>query len=565
MIKELSIRNFAIIDDLNINFSDGLTILSGETGAGKSIILNAVNLLLGSRANSTLIRTGAEIAELEALFQILPQSNVAQLMDHHGYDSKEGLLLRRKISRSDSNRVYINGRLATRQLLNAMTENLASISGQHAHQGLLKEDHQLLILDQFGGLIPLRNEFFNYFHEMLPLIAKLEKLKAFKERQTEHIELLQFQKKEITEACINSGEDTELERERIRLKHGELLFQTASNSLEELYSAPGSIMERLAEVKKNLEKAGQIDSMLSPKAEALKEITYQVEDLVEELRSYLKTIQIDEKRLEVVEERLDALQKLKRKYGGSLDAVFDHLESVTQELTGVENISDKISETETKLSRLHGKLAELATQLSDKRKVTAEILSKKVMAELGTLKMARTEFKVLFKTNPADESTDHHLTVKGSALNESGMDQVSFLITPNVGEMLKPLSSVASGGELSRIVLALKAILAKTDSIETVVFDEVDAGIGGGVAEVVGQKLYELAHHHQVICITHLPQIAKFGDHHFNISKSISKGRTRTSITPLSENDRIDEIARMLGGIEITQATLDHAREMLKR
>lgn len=565
MIKELSIRNFAIIDDLNISFSDGLTILSGETGAGKSIILNAVNLLLGSRANATLIRTGAKIAELETLFQILPDSNVAKLMDHHGYDSKDGLLVRRIISRSDSNRVYINGRLATMQLLNAMTKNLASISGQHVHQGLLKEDQQLLILDQFGSLMPLRRKIFDYFHEMLPLLAKLEALKVARERQAEHIELIKFQKKEIMEASIKLAEDTELEGERIRLKHGELLYQTVYDSVEELYSVQGSIMERLAQVKTNLEKAGQIDSKLLQKAETLTEATYQVEDIVEELRSYLKTIQIDEKRLEVVEERLDTLHKIKRKYGGSLETVFSHLESISQELAGVENISDKISETETRLSELHGKLVELATQLSDKRKETAEILSKKVMAELDTLRMARTEFKALLQTNPVDETTDHHLQVNSSALNETGLDRATFLIAPNVGEMLKPLSSIASGGELSRVVLALKAILAATDSVGTVVFDEVDAGIGGGVAEVVGQKLSELAKHHQVICITHLPQIAKFGDHHFNISKSVSRGRTRTTISPLSENERIDEIARMLGGVKITQKTLDHAREMLKR
>ncbi len=565
MIKELFIRNFAIIDDLKISFSDGLTILSGETGAGKSIILNAVNLLLGSRANATLIRTGAKTAELEAFFKILPNSSVAKLMDDHGYDSKEGLLVRRIISRSDSNRVYINGRLATMQLLNAITENLASISGQHAHQGLLKEDQQLLILDQFGELMSLRDQVYNHFHDMLPLLEELKALKTVKERQAEHLELLKFQRKEITEASISPGEDDELELERIRLKHGELLYQMVYDSIEELYSAQGSISERLTEVKKNLGKAGQIDSKLFSKAETLAELSYHVEDLVEELRSYLKAIHLDEKRLDAVEDRLDTLQKLKRKYGGSLETVVTHLRSITQELSGVENIESKISETETKVSELHAKLAELATLLSNKRKAIAEVFSDKVMEELKTLKMALTEFKVMLQTNPPDHTTDPHLIVNHSALNETGLDRATFLIAPNVGEMLKPLASIASGGELSRIVLALKAILAATESVETVIFDEVDAGIGGGVAEVVGQKLSELAQHHQVICITHLPQIAKFGDHHFSISKSVSNGRTRTSITPLSEDGRIDEIARMLGGVEITQATLDHAREMLKR
>ncbi len=250
MLKELSIRNFAIIDDLQVSFSDGLTILSGETGAGKSIILNAVNLLLGSRASAELVRSGAETAELEAFFDIPHQSSIADLMSASGYEPAEGLLIRRLISRAGGNRVYINGRLATIQLLNTVTENLASISGQHAHQSLLKEEYHLLILDQFGGLMPLRQDMYEHFHQLLPLIDELEKLKHLRERQTEHLELLHFQKKEISDAGIIPGEDLELERERRRLKNADMLYQIVHGSIEELYGAPGSVMERIAEVKK---------------------------------------------------------------------------------------------------------------------------------------------------------------------------------------------------------------------------------------------------------------------------------------------------------------------------
>ncbi len=565
MLKELSIRNFAIIDDLTISFSDGLSIISGETGAGKSIILNAVNLLLGSRASATLIRTGAETAELEALFLISPDSSVAKFMTEQDYDASDGLLIRRIISRSESNRVYINGRLATMQQLNAMTENLASISGQHAHQGLLKEEQQLLILDQFGGLISLRAQVSRRFYEMLPLIERLKKLRLLRDRQTEHIELLQFQKKEITQAAIAPGEDTDLGNERARLKNSELLYRTVSGCVEELYSAHGSVVERLTEIKKSIERMGQIDAALSQRAEDLAQAAYKIEDIVEELRNYLKTIQIDESRLEAVEERLDLLQKLKRKYGGSLKAVIAHLEFITDELSGVENISEKITETEVKLVELHQNLSALATRLSEKRKSAANNLSGRVMAELESLQMAQTSWDVLLRNIPADESTDPYLTINGNVFTETGLDRVNFLIAPNIGESLKPLASIASGGELSRVVLALKAILAETDSVETLIFDEVDAGIGGSVAEMVGQKLSVLSRHHQVICITHLPQIAKFGIHHFNVSKSVAKGRTRTVITTLTQNQRIEEIARMLGGAEITKATLDHARELLKR
>ena len=565
MLKELSIRNFAIIDDLQICFSEGLTILSGETGAGKSIILNAVNLLLGSRASADLVRTGAQNAELEALFQITGSSRVANIMAEHGYEPSDGLLVRRIISRSDMNRVYINGRMATIQLLNAITENLASISGQHVHQLLLKEEQHLLILDQFGGLMPLREEVSAYFHQMLPFLEKLKELNTIKERQVEQIELLEFQLKEITAANPARGEDKALEQERVRLKNAEELYQVVYNSIESLYSAPGSVIEKLVDVKKNLDKISQIDPQLKSKTAKLSDTTYQIEDLIEGLRSYLNSIQTDEKQIDAVEERLDTLNKLKRKYGGSIEAVFDKLKSIEQDLANVENIADSIRDTETQISELHSKLKDRALNLSRKRKKTADRFAKKVIDQLATLMMSKTEFKASLQVMAADGKTNQYLTANNHIITETGIDRATFLIAPNIGEALKPLASIASGGELSRVVLALKALLVKTDSVETVVFDEVDAGIGGGVAEVVGKKLADLAAHHQVICITHLPQIAKFGDQHYSISKHVTKGRTRTSISLLGDKDRYKEIARMLGGEKITQATLEHAREMLER
>jgi DNA repair protein RecN (Recombination protein N) len=563
MLKELSIRNFAIIDDLQIGFSDGLTILSGETGTGKSIILNAVNLLLGSRPSADLVRSGAESAELEALFEIADSSRVAKIITEHGYEPSEGLLVRRIISRHDANRVYINGRMATIQLLNTITENLASISGQHAHQLLLKEEQHLLIVDQYGGLIPFREAVRICFNKMLPQLEKLKELKTIKERQAEHIELLEFQKKEITAANPVPGEDQDLEQERLRLKNAEELYQTVYNSIESLYSAPGSVMEKLVAVKKDLDKISRIDGQLNSKRESLQDTAYQIEDLIEGLRSYLNSIQMDEKQLEAVEERLDTLNQLKRKYGGSLDAVFEKLKSIEQGLCGIENIAEKIKEAETHIDQLHTELKDLSLKLSRKRKKTADSFAKKVMGQLATLKMSKTNFRVGLQATPADEKTDPHLTAGSHMITEAGIDRATFLIAPNVGEALKPLASIASGGELSRVILALKALLAKTDSVETVVFDEVDAGIGGDVAEVVGKKLADLAKHHQVICITHLPQIAKFGDSHFRISKQVSAGRTRTSINLLNTEDRYQEIARMLGGEKITPTTLAHAREML--
>lgn len=564
MLRELSIKNFAIIDDLHICFSAGLTVLSGETGAGKSIIINAVNLLLGSRATATLVRTGAETAELEALFEIAPESRVAALLEEYGHDASEGLIIRRIISRSDRHRIYINGKLSTIQILESVTENLASISGQHVHQGLLKDEHHLLILDQFGGLMPLRNEAGKLFNEIVPLVKKLKELNLLKDRQAEQIDFLSYQKKEITEASVRPGEDADLERLRTRLKNTEAIYEAVGNSIEELYSAQGSIVERLGIVRKNLAKAGQIDTELSSRAEAVSVAAYQIEDITNELRTYLLKIETDEKELEAVEARLDLLNKLKRKYGGSIEAILGKLESIENELSGIENLSETISGTQKQLSSLHKKLAFVANELSSKRKECAKQLAVKVEGELATLKMSRTKFEVLMEAAPAPDNADPFLVVGGNAAGETGIDRAEFIIAPNVGEDLKPLSAIASGGELSRVVLSLKALLAGSGSVETIVFDEVDAGIGGGVAEVVGRKMASLSRHHQIICITHLPQIARFGDHHFRISKHVSGGRTKTIIAPLAENERIEEIARMLGGQEITRATIAHAREMLE-
>ncbi len=567
MLQELSIRNFAIIDDLNISFSGGLTVLSGETGAGKSIIINAVNLLLGSRAVSKLIRTGSDTAELEALFFINPDTPVAKLMEEHGYDPSEGLLVRRIISSSDRHRIYINGRIATMQLLASITENLASISGQHAHQVLLKEDQHLLILDQFGGLVPLREKVRDLYNQIVPLTEKLKKYENLEKNQAEHIELIQFQKNEFEAISFSVDEDHQLEKEMIKLKNSENLYKIIHSSVQEIYSKQGAVIERLVDVKKDIEKASNIDFDLSSRVEELEDTVLRLEDITEELREYRSNIVIDEMRLEEVENRIDVLNKLKRKYGGSaatLEAVTEYYETICKELLNVQNISGSIKEIKDELVLLHGKISELSEKLSLKRNDVAVKLSRKVEKELSNLEMPGTSFKVDLTYEERSENSEYFLTVHEKIICENGIDKGLFMISPNPGEDLKPLVKIASGGELSRVVLALKAILAEIDSVETVVFDEVDAGIGGSVAEVVGQNIATLASFHQVICITHLPQIAKFADNHYKIVKKVSQGRTSTNIFPLNNEERLEEIARMLGGIEITAATIEHAREMLK-
>ncbi len=372
MLKELSIRNFAIIDDLQIRFDAGLTMFTGETGAGKSIIINAVNLLLGGRASMEMIRTGADSAELEALFDIAADSPVRRVAAEQGYDLSEGLLVRRVIARAEANRIYVNGRLATLQVLAAVTENLASISGQHAHQVLLKEEQHLLLLDQTAGLMPAREAVGALFREIVPQVKRLKELRARQARQAERVELLEFQEREITAAGVKPDEDRELEEERGRLKHSETLYETVQGGIDLLYGAEGSVVEQVAEVRRGLEKMTRIDPRLAPLKTAGEEIGIRVEDLVAELRTYLRGIEPDDRRLEAIEERLDLINRLKRKYGGSLAAMREKRDAAVSELAAIEHIGADISAAEERLRELQAEMARQAGALSRRRRAAAK-------------------------------------------------------------------------------------------------------------------------------------------------------------------------------------------------
>ncbi len=563
MLLELSIRNFTIIDDIRISFSGGLTLLSGETGAGKSIIINAVNLLLGSRASSKLVRTGAKNAELEALFEIHKGCPAEKIMNKSGLDSSEGLMIRRIISRNSRHRVYINNKLVSMQLLSSITENLASISGQHAHQRLLNEDHHLLILDQFGGLLPLKNKVTDIYHEIVPLIKTLGRLITEKQQHRERIELLRFQENEIVSANMAPDEDVSLENERLRLKNASFLYRIVYDSIEGVYSHDNSVVDKLAGIEKDLEKAGRIDPELNARVETISQAVFILQDLTDELRDYLSKVEIDDARLLEVEDRLEEINRLKRKYGPTLSDIIVRLEGIRKEMEIIDTSDKRIQEMETQLSEYKQRIVMLSEELSEKRAAAALILSEKIENELSELKMGGSRFQVDLSRQAAACDSEKYLSVDGSLITESGLDRACFMMSANIGEELKPLAAIASGGELSRVVLALKVILAGTDAVGTIVFDEVDAGIGGSAAEVVGRKLSSLSKKHQIICITHLAQIAKFGNQHFKISKSVSGGRTTTSILPVKKDDRVAEIARMLGGEKITKKTLEHAREMV--
>jgi len=539
-------------------------MLTGETGAGKSIVINAVNLILGGRASPELIRSAEETAELEALFDVPPESVAAKTARQRGIDVSDGLLVRRTIQRNGRNKIYINGRLGTSQMLSSINLHLASIAGQHAHQNLLNPDYHLLVLDQSAGLMSLRGEVGDCYQEMLPLIRGLAALRRKLIEQSEYRELLEFQYKEIEQADVKPGEDQEVEQELQRLKHAERLYETVGSCVDRLYGSKGALVERLIATGRELEVVSKIDHALGSLKDRVDTLSYELEDVAQELQKYVQGIVFDSERLEATESRLDTLQRLKRKYGGSLDAVMEQGREIKEALRRVSSLPEEIVETETRLGALYDKLTGQCQKLSEKRKEAATHFAGKVQKEMVLLGMPKARFEVRFKGVPFDENADPHLVLGTGGIETTGMDRIEFLMAPNVGEDLRPLAQIASGGELSRMILALKAILATKESVETLIFDEVDAGIGGGVAEMVGKKLASLAEFHQVLCITHLPQIAQFGTHHFKIQKGVHRGRTCTTMTLLEGEARVKEMARMLAGVDITAKAMAHAREMIK-
>lgn len=564
MLSTLAIKNFAIIEDIRIEFNAGLSVLTGETGAGKSIIIEAVNLLLGSRASADLVRTGEESAELEACFDIDRESHAAKVMTEQGMDWEDGLIIRRVIASSGKSRVYINSRQSTLDLLKQVTFNLAGISSQHAHQGLLKEENHLDILDEFAGTLALRREVYDLYHRILPMKREIKALRDQKEAAEQEQELLRFQVDEIAGADLSPGEDETLSRKRDLLQNASQIFETVNGAIHEIYDREGALLERVASLSDRFRRYGSNDERLRQMGERLDAISFDLQDFVSDLRGYTDTIDLDPESLEMVDRRLDLIARLKRKYGGSMASLFEQYETMAASLAENQGMGKKIRALEKELKRLESTIRQKAKALSMRRQKEGLELARLAQAELGALEMGRARFEVAFSTVSSDSPGDI-ITPENEKVFPTGMDRVGFLLSPNPGEAPKPLAKIASGGELSRIVLALKAVLSRGQSLETLVFDEVDSGIGGATSEKVGLKLKELGSLHQVICITHLAQIARYGSHQFRIFKQVANDRTATSIIPLAtEEERVEEIARMIGGREITEATRTHAKELLR-
>jgi DNA repair protein RecN (Recombination protein N) len=552
MLRELRIRDFAIIESLELEFAPGLTILSGETGAGKSILIDALALALGSRSSAEMVRTLSEQAEVEALFSLEDAAPARAYLEAQEAAAEE-VLVRRLVSRSGRHRLWVNGRLATLGALFDLGRNLVDIYGQHEYQTLLQPEHHLELLDTFGGHDRELSAYQQAFARYQARKEEQGRLKKSEADKAERQEFLQFRIREIERVRPRPGEDEELKQERERLRHAEQLHGAARESADKLYEGEAAVVEGLRGLSRRLEAASEHDPALKSPAEQVGSAATQLEECARELRAYADRIEADPERLTQVDDRLAEIQGLKRKYGESIEETLALLESSRSELESLTRSEERLAELDRELATAREECLGLGKKLTRKRREAGESLARRAEAELKRLAMEKTRFEARLSPAPGEEP-----------LAANGLESVEFFLSPNPGEELKPLIKIASGGELSRIMLALRTILAAPGGVSTLVFDEVDAGIGGATAEVVGRKLKELARNHQVLCVTHLPQIACYADQHYRVSKAREQGRTLTAVKRLGPEERVEELSRMLGGVEITETTRAHAREMME-
>jgi DNA repair protein RecN (Recombination protein N) len=559
MLVELVIENYAVIERLRVRFHRGLNLLTGETGSGKSIVVDALGLLLGGRASAEMIRSGADRARVSGLFEA-PQSREARaVLESAGLEPEDGeLLIEREVLAGGKSRAFAASRPVTAALLRELGRHLGDIHGQHDQQRLFEPEAQLEILDSFAGASAAVDEVAEAWSRWRACRAELDELERGEQEKLRMADLWSFQRREIEEASPKAGEDAELDVERRRLQNVARIQEAAGAAYQALYDSPESALACIRSAARRLEELARIDPALAALAEGLKPAEYAVAEASYSLRDYLSRLEANPARLDEIESRLAVLDKLKRKYGPSLEQVLAYLDEVRAHIDAVENADQRRAALSRRLKELADAYEAAAGRLSRQRKDAARKLARRMEEELASLAMERTVFRV--EISPA-------------AWSGHGIDEVRFLVSPNVGEEPRPLEKVASGGEISRIALALKTCASGApaarprggDSVpRTLVFDEVDAGIGGRAAEVVGRRLKQVAGASQVLCVTHLPQIASFADHHYFVEKRETNGRTAAGIKELEGEARIREIGRMLSGEKLTPEALNHARKLVQ-
>ena len=552
MITELSIKNFAIIDDISISFQEGLTVLTGETGAGKSIIIDAVQLLTGSRASVDYVRHGAKKAEISGLFTMIETNeNVLNKCNKYGIDMEEDtLVLERTITDKGKSICRINGKIVTLSILREIGQTLVNIHSQHDTVHLMDTSGHISLLDQYNvkQITPLKEEYSKLYEQYTSLQNQYQSLSENEQEIAHRIDLLTFQLEELEDAQLQPGEDERLLEERNHLHHFEKIYQTLHETYNALYGEQKGL--EWVDISQNtLQQIKEVDDTFEKEAEQLTNLYYQLEEIAFTLRNRIDSLEYDEARLNEIEARLDEISRLKKKYGATVNEMLTYKEDIQAELEKLQNKDLHMEQLEKQLAEVEQKAFEQAKQLTALRKSTAKNLELEIHEELKDLYLKNATFKVHFE----DSKT----------LNIDGTDTVTFLISTNAGEPLKELAKVASGGELSRIMLALKKIFAKHDQIGTVIFDEIDTGVSGRVAQSIAEKMYQISTSTQVLCITHLPQVAAMSDQHLLIEKNTINNRTSTSIKDLNEKEKIHELGRMMTGATLTETAIEHSEQLL--
>ncbi|UCH81883.1 MAG: DNA repair protein RecN [Nitrospiraceae bacterium] len=561
MLHELHITNFSIIDDATVEFGKGFNVITGETGAGKSIIINALSLSLGERAASEHVRSGEKEARIESYFEINTKkmsTHVRDAIRDAGVTIDDGLIFKRVILSQGKNRAYINSSMANVQTLSDISRNIIDIHGQYEHQSLLSNDNQLDLLDMFSGLIKDRDEVGRLYESLSSLKSRVRSIEEKDRERVQRMDILKHQINEIESAGLRQDEEEELMEEEKVLGSAGHLAELANQSHELLYASDNATLPSISTIIEHLRKISEIDSRAKDALKSAADALPLLEETSYFLRDYKDSIDFNPDRLEQVQQRLELIKALKRKYGSSIREILDYRDTSLIELEELKHSEEILDSLKSELDDVRKTFTDKARTLSRKRNAAAKKVESAVVNQLAELSMPDTQFSILLTQQSGNDTLD------GWEANQTGIDNIEFLISPNVGEDLKPMAKIVSGGELSRIMLALKGIMAKGDNIPVLVFDEIDAGIGGKTAETVGKKLKALSKNHQVICITHLPQIASYADRHMKIEKEVTNKRTVVSIKQLERNDRTAEIARMLSG-EISDLSLSHAKELLKR
>ena len=563
MIKEIRIRNFAVIENLEVSFGKGLSVLTGETGAGKSIIIDAINLLLGGRADTDSIRSGETTAFVEAVFEITDPVTRDLILEFGVEMDDSELLIKRQVSNTGKNRCLLNNSSVTVSTLGKIGDRLVDLHGQHDHQALLHPEIHIELLDLYGKCNDLRDEFSKIFSNYQTQSKIFNSMKIDEQELLQKQEFLSFQLKEIDKANLSKEEEEELKAARNKLKHAEQIREGLQKSQSLLTDEGGSIIENLGQVLKELESVQNIDSGLAEPVERSRSAFYELEEVVESLRSYGQSLEFNPTRLEEIEDRIAEINELKRKYGNDIVKILIRREEIAEELEQLASNEENMESLEDDLKKKELMLSKLGTQLAEKREAAAKSLSRSVEKELKELSMSNVLLSVRFDypTDPEGFILFRKQKIKATS---NGLGTLEFLFSPNQGEEMRPLAKIASGGELSRVMLALKSILNDQDTVPVMIFDEVDTGIGGSVAQKVGIKLQKVATTKQVFCITHLPQIAGMALSHFRVEKEVKGKRTRSTIRQLKHKERVEELARMSSGDKITDASLKYAREMLR-